>query len=214
MKLTVKTWLLTAALFYLPFAVATPTQVIEPRFGVNGAGNLGLFLVIHNQVNFEEYAQMRAHMNDFLAHLEEATGQRTTVTIIDDAPGLTDFGYRQDDVDQMLRDFYSASNDYADQNNLPPPSDRHKYLLVTSNKLNWTHHGISVKSHNIGVASLKEANTLPHEIGHLIGAEHEAATGFPCQTIMWDDSVTSVNACNTFSEGNQQAIRDYLSEAR
>ncbi len=85
MKNTLKIWLLLAAFSYLPFASA-------------GGPNLGLFLIMHDQLtNYERAELAEKHLNPLLAQLEEITGRRTNVTFIKDEPGLTDFAYRGGD---------------------------------------------------------------------------------------------------------------------
>ncbi|KPW96257.1 reprolysin-like metallopeptidase [Pseudomonas syringae pv. coryli] len=198
MKNTLKIWLLLAAFSYLPFASA-------------GGPNLGLFLIMHDQLTSYERAELaEKYLNPLLAQLEEITGRRTTVTFIKDEPGLTDFAYRGDDLDKLLYRLSKESIQYANAKNLPAPSERHKYVLVTSNKLNGSVHGVTATNYHVAMASLKAYNTLPHEVGHLFGAEHEAATGFPCQTTMWEKSHSTIIPCYYFSDANKQLIRDYV----
>jgi hypothetical protein len=109
-------------------------------------------------------------------------------------------------------DWSAASIRYADENNLPRPSERHKYILLTSNKIDWLTHGLAALNLNVGIAALKMYNTVGHEVGHLLGATHEAASGLPCQTIMWGGSLSTINPCYYFSEANQNAIREYLND--
>ena len=198
MKNTLKTWLSLVIFFYLPFASA-------------GGPNLGLFLFMHDQLTKHERAELAdSYLNPLLAQLEEITGRRTTVTLIENEPGLTNFAYRGEELDNLLYRLSRESIEYAKAKNLPSPSERHKYVLVTSNKINGTVHGVTAEAYNVAMASLKDYNTLPHEIGHLFGAEHEAATGFPCQTTMWENSTTSIIPCYYFSDANKQLIRDYV----
>lgn len=195
-KLTI--WLSLAVFFYLPFARA-------------GGPNLGLFLIMHDQLTQYERAELgENYLKPMLSQLEEITGRKTVVTIIQDEPGLTDFGYRTEELGEPLLRLNSESIKYANAKNLPRPSERHKYVLVTSNKVNGTVHGVTAVNLNVAIASLKDYNTLPHEIGHLFGAEHEAATGFPCQTIMWGNSTTSIIPCYYFSDANKELIRQYV----
>jgi len=219
MHVKLKTWLLLVAFILVPLTPvhAEPTTSHTPSSkGAGEAGsNLRLFLFVHDQVSAQERAELGSgYLNTYLAHLEEITGRRTTVTIITNKPGFTDFGYRRDNWEQLLRDWSSTSIRYANENNLPRPSERHKYMLLTSNKIDWLTHGLSAPELNVGIASLKMYNTVGHEIGHLLGATHEAATGFPCQTIMWGDALTTgINPCYYFSEANQNAILEHLKNA-
>lgn len=209
-----KTWLLLTTLCLAPFAAAHAEldDASSSKAAINGGSNLGLFLFIHDQVTEQERAELGSgYLNDFLAHLEEITGRRTTVTIITEKPGVTDFGYREDNLEKLLVNWGSVSIQYANENNLPPPSERHKYMLLTSNKVNWLTHGVTDVNGNVGISSLRMYNTIGHEVGHLLGATHEAADGFPCQTIMWGKSTSTIIPCYTFSEANQEAIREYLS---
>ncbi|MCI3947993.1 hypothetical protein K0038_05109 [Pseudomonas syringae] len=198
MKNLLKTWLCLAVFFYLPFASAD-----RP--------NLGLFLIMHDQLTQQEEAELGdGYLNHLLAQMEEITGRRTTVIRVKDVPGLTDFAYRGDDMDGLSLKLFLASRNYADEKNLPRPSARHKYVFLTSNKIRPTTHGFAAKHYNVAIASLKNYNTLAHEIGHLFGATHEAATGFPCQTTMWEDFSTSIIPCYYFSEANRDLIRNYV----
>jgi hypothetical protein len=168
---------------------------------------------MHDQLTQYERAELgENHLKPMLSQLEEITGRRTVVTIIQNEPGLTNFGYRAEELEEPLRRLHSESIKYADAKNLPRPSERHKYVLVTSNKFNGTVHGIAAVNFHVAMASLKNYNTLAHKIGHLFGAEHEAATGFPCQTIMWGNSATSIIPCYYFSEANKALIRQYVDD--
>lgn len=198
MNKTFKTWLALAVFFYLPFASAA-------------GPNLGLFLIMHDQLTQYERAELAEHYLDpLLAELEQITDRRTVVTFINDEPGLTDFAYRAEDLGKPLYRLYNESIRYADAKNLPRPSERHKYVLVTSNKVNISVHGVASSNLNVAMASLKDNNTLQHEIGHLYGATHEAATGFPCQTIMWPSTTTSIIPCRYFSDANKGLIQQYV----
>lgn len=210
MQTKLKQWLLLTALFFAPFTVAyaAPSDASTPS-----RSNLGLFVFIHDQVSAEERAELGSgYLNTFLEHMEDITGRKMIVTIIKDKPGVTDFDFRGDNLDELLEDWASVSGDYADDNNLPRPSDRHKYMLLTTNKVNWLTHGISRIDLNVGISSTRMYNTIGHEIGHLFNAQHEAADGFPCQTIMWGGSTSTIIPCYYFSEANQNAIREYLSD--
>ncbi|KPW18352.1 Uncharacterized protein ALO83_03776 [Pseudomonas cannabina pv. alisalensis] len=198
MKKKLNIWLSLVVFFYLPFASAD-------------GPNLGLFLIMHDQLTKHERAELgESYLNPVLAQLQEITGRRTTVTFINNEPGLTDFGYRSEELDKPLYRLSKASIEYANAKNLPRPSERHKYVLVTSNKINGAVHGVTATNYHVAIASLKDYNTLAHEIGHLFGAEHEAATGFPCQTTMWENSTTSIIPCYYFSDANKELIRKYV----
>ncbi|KPY97456.1 Uncharacterized protein ALO43_04680 [Pseudomonas tremae] len=193
--------LLTLAIFlYLPFASAD-----EP--------NLGLFVIMHDQLTQRERAELKeSYLPSLLAQLHDITGRRTTVTFIKDEPGLTNFHYRGDNLEKLLYTLFQASIEYANAKNLPRPSERHKYVLVTSNKINGVTHGVAATNYHVAVTSLKDDNTLAHEVGHLFGAEHEDATGFPCQTIMWGNASTSIIPCHYFSKANKALIRSYVAK--
>ncbi|BBI44927.1 hypothetical protein ALP64_202894 [Pseudomonas syringae pv. actinidiae] len=198
MKNKLKIWLSLVVFFYLPFASAE-------------GPNPGLFVIMHDQLTKYERAELgENYLGPFIAQLQEITGRRTTVTFINDEPGLTDFAYRGEEDEQSLYRLFQASTAYADAKNLPRPSERHKYVLVTSNKIHGLLHGVAATSHHVAMASLKDYNTLPHEIGHLFGATHEAASGFPCQTTMWGYSTTSIIPSYYFSDANKELIRKYV----
>jgi hypothetical protein len=202
MKNTLKIWLSLAAFLYLPFASAN----------ANASGpNLGLFLIMHDQLTQHERAELGDnYLKPLISQLEEITGRKTVVSIIENEPGLTDFGYRAEELADPISRLRVESAKYAYANNLPNPSGRHKYVLLTSNKINQSVHGASSTEDHVAIASLKNYNTLAHEVGHLFGAEHEAATGFPCQTIMWESSTTSIIPCYYFSDANRELIRQYV----
>ncbi|KPW45287.1 hypothetical protein CFBP3846_05509 [Pseudomonas syringae pv. avii] len=197
-KTTLKTWLSLAVFFYLPFATAS-------------GPNLGLFLVMHDQLTQQERADLNeSYLSPLIEQLTEITGRRVTVISIANEPGITDFDYRGLEKADLMTNLSFISEKYADAKNLPLPSERHKYVFLTSNKISPLTHGVSATNYNVAIASLKNYNTLAHEVGHLLGATHEAATGFPCQTTMWGDFTTSIIPCYYFSEANKALIRSYV----
>ncbi|KPC31447.1 Uncharacterized protein ABJ99_2817 [Pseudomonas syringae pv. cilantro] len=198
MKNLLKTWLCLAVFLYLPFANA-------------GGPNLVLFLFMHDQLTQQERADLgESYLSPLIDQLDEITGRRVTVISVSNEPGITDFNYRGLEKAELLTNLSSISENYADAKNLPLPSRRHKYVFLTSNKISTWTHGVSAANYNVAIASLKNYNTLAHEIGHLFGATHEAATGFPCQTTMWGDFSTSIIPCYYFSEANRDLIRNYV----
>jgi hypothetical protein len=119
---------------------------------------------MHDQLTQYERAELgENHLKPMLSQLEEITGRRTVVTIIQNEPGLTNFGYRAEELEEPLRRLHSESIKYADAKNLPRPSERHKYVLVTSNKFNGTVHGIAAVNFHVAMASLKNYNTLARD---------------------------------------------------
>ncbi|MGN2410512.1 reprolysin-like metallopeptidase [Pseudomonas syringae] len=197
-KNTLKTWLSLAVFFYLPFATAS-------------GPNLGLFLVMHDQLTQQERNDLNeSYLSPLVKQLTEITGRRVTVTLITNEPGTTDFDYRGLEKTELLTSLSLISEKYADAKNLPLPSKRHKYVFLTSNKISLMRHGVTATNYNVAIASLKRYHTLAHEVGHLFGATHEAATGFPCQTTMWGDFTTAIIPCYYFSEANKALIRNYV----
>lgn len=64
------------------------------------------------------------------------------------------------------------------------------------------------------IASIQSYNAPAHELGHLIGATHEAAqvmyTPWPCETNMDSERTIGFSLCYVFSDENKNLIANYL----
>ncbi|WNW12532.1 hypothetical protein RRX38_15745 [Pseudomonas sp. DTU_2021_1001937_2_SI_NGA_ILE_001] len=172
-----------------------------------------LTLFLHDQLSPQEKASIGPdHLAWLIQELTLVTGRRVQIISVTDKPGYTDFGYRVGDPIKSLAQWHERVGHYIDENNLPVASRRHRYVLVTRHRLDSITLGIAYIRSDSAIASIRSYNTIGHEVGHLLGASHEAAHlsfahGLPCGTVM---SEAPLPSCYVFSDNNRQAIRDYL----
>jgi hypothetical protein len=216
------TALLLACAFCLPFLATASPQDEKPvkETGMtevdSGPLPLVLTLFIHDQLTPREIAGLsKDYLEWFIKELGQISDRRIQVISVTHKPGYTDFPYRQDSPAESLQQWRDRIVDYMEDNNLPMKTQRHKYVLLTGNKVSVDIKGIAYASNGVAIASVKNFTTLAHEIGHLLGATHENAevlysSVVPCRTLMYPTQTEFFASCYRFSDKNREAIAHYL----
>ncbi|HXQ98922.1 MAG TPA: hypothetical protein VN798_00890 [Pseudomonas sp.] len=174
-----------------------------------------LYVFYHDDVDAKIRPSVpRAYLKDCIIELQKVTGREFIIDYRHSIPGVTDIAYKGDGG-RAIRDWISVSSRYAAQNNLAADGTE-RLLLVTKHAINEELLGISVVNGSSLIASLTSYQTIPHELGHTMGATHEDAQlqhnafGIPCATYMHEE-VSDLRAnCYQYSLKNRQNIAEYF----
>ncbi|GAB7530332.1 hypothetical protein PS3A_27430 [Pseudomonas sp. 3A(2025)] len=208
--------LLCLALLLCATALAAPPEPDPDSVDAGAPAPIFLTLFIHDQLDPREVADLGPdYLEWFLKELTQVTGRRVNVIRVVNTPGMTDFGYRQGDDAQTMREWQNRVLDYIEARNLPLSTKYHKYLLITRHNVTPEVMGVAYSNRGIAIASIRAYNTIGHEIGHMLGATHENAEtrllSFPpCRTLMYPEHSALFANCFVFSDKNRQAIHEYL----
>lgn len=210
--------LLCLTLLVCTAALATPQKPAPDSVDADALTPIFLTLFIHDQLDPKEVAGLGPdYLEWFLKEVTQITGRRVSVIRVTNTPGMTDFGYRQSDDMQAMREWHKRVVHYIETRNLPLSTKNHKYILITRHNLASDILGVAFSNRGVAIASLKAYNTIGHEIGHLLGATHDNAEtsfarGLPCRTLMYPEHTALIANCYVFSEKNRQAIHEYVND--
>jgi hypothetical protein len=174
---------------------------------------LFIYLFIHDEI---EQGKVDAIKHEYFAwlvkDLESFTGRRIQIQVIRKEPQLTDIAYKSNTPETTLLRWTQQLGKYRDAHNLRT-GGTNKYMLLTANKLSASVLGISHAPGHAAIASLESFTAPAHELGHLLGAKHEAAqvnyNGWWCQTNMADRNRMLGN-CYVYSGENKRLISRFL----
>lgn len=206
-----------------------PEPAPAPIHRLRGAGlrsadgytDLHLFAYVENGIQESDDDLVSNLFSDWMSHVtnEHFSGLKLHLQLRRDVPGVTS---RFDATESSLDDWIQRVNAYAPDGETPrhDASNRLNILLV---------QGVAVLPYYAGmvdrleghyaIASITVDPSVPvHEIGHLLGAEHERATlhgtgDEECATTMWFDA-TAYPFCGRFSNENIEAMRAVESRLR
>ena len=185
----------------------------KPR-SAGGYTDLHLFVYVENGIQESDDDLISSLFSDWMSHVanEHFSGLKLHLQLRRDVPGVTS---RFDATESSLDDWIQRVNAYAPAGEKPrhDATNRLNILLV---------QGVAVLPYYAGmvdrleghyaIASITVDPSIPvHEIGHLLGAEHELATlhdagDEDCATTMWFDA-TAFPFCGRFSNQNIEAMR-------
>lgn len=176
---------------------------------------LTLYLVLHDDLSHHNIHELRQDYFAWLIRdLESFTDRYVRLAFIRDVPGLTDFAYQNDDVDET----YYAWKNRMDRHVINNGMERNattRYLLLTQNKINSNTLGASEDKSYTGIASLETFAIPAHELGHMLGGTHKAAEvlykgGWWCQTNIIESHEKIRSNCYVYSDANKQIIAEHL----
>ncbi|KAG9610589.1 hypothetical protein KCV01_g3042, partial [Aureobasidium melanogenum] len=192
----------------------------RPR-SAGGYTDLHLFAYVENGIQESDDDLISNLFSDWMSQVanEHFSGLKLHLQLRRDVPGVTS---RFDATESSLDDWIQRVNAYAPDGEKPrhDASNRLNILLV---------QGVAVLPYYAGmvdrleghyaIASITVDPSVPvHEIGHLLGAEHELATlhdtgDEDCATTMWFDA-TAYPFCGRFSSENIELMRAVESRLR
>ncbi|KPC31448.1 Uncharacterized protein ABJ99_2818 [Pseudomonas syringae pv. cilantro] len=176
---------------------------------------LTLNLVLHDDLAHHNTHELRQDYFAWLIKdLESFTDRYVRLTFIRDIPGLTDFAYQNDDVDETFYAWKNRMDRYVIDSGMERDATT-KYLLLTQNKINSNTLGASEDKSYTGIASLETYAIPAHELGHMLGGTHEAAEilykgGWWCQTNIIESHEKIRSNCYVYSDANKQIIAEHL----
>ncbi|ELS44540.1 hypothetical protein JTE78_22965 [Pseudomonas syringae pv. aptata] len=176
---------------------------------------LTLYLVLHDDLSHHNTLELRQDYFAWLIKdLESFTDRYVRLAFIRDVPGLTDFAYQNDDVDETYYAWKNTMDRYVIDNDMERNATT-KYLLLTQNKINSKTLGASEDKSYTGIASLETFAIPAHELGHMLGGTHEAAEvlykgGWWCQTNIIESHEKIRSNCYVYSDANKQIMAEHL----
>ncbi|ALU62956.1 MULTISPECIES: hypothetical protein [Pseudomonas syringae group] len=176
---------------------------------------LTLYLVLHDDLSHHNTLELRQDYFAWLIKdLESFTDRYVRLAFIRDVPGLTDFAYQNDDVDETYYAWKNTMDRYVIDNDMERNATN-KYLLLTQNKINSKTLGASEDKSYTGIASLETFTIPAHELGHMLGGTHEAAEvlykgGWWCQTNIIESHEKIRSNCYVYSDANKQIMAEHL----
>ncbi|MBV4521814.1 hypothetical protein KVG88_17265 [Pseudomonas sp. SWRI74] len=174
-----------------------------------------IYAFIHDDVLEPQSDIYTKHFLPMVKEIEGFTGRRVSIQFIRNLRTFTDFNYEHENEQTTYLNWYGLASYYRDEKNLPRTRTT-KFLLITKNALNNRVAGIAGLGQQTGIASLKSALFVGHEIGHMLDADHEHGdvlfrNGWWCDSYMVP-SPNLLNAnCHFYTDANQQRISDFLS---
>lgn len=189
----------------LPFAFCE-AQEKRPLF---------FYIFVHDDIPVAERANIRAdYFSWMIKDLESFTGRRVYIDLIEHRPGLTDFDYRTVDLSEGHLQWTARVNRYLNEKNLPR-NQTGKYLLLTRHKINSDTYGYTRIGHYAAVASMQTYTSAAHEIGHMLGGDHEYSEilfrkGWWCETNITPSREVLRANCYIYSDKNKQIIARHL----
>lgn len=204
LALTLSALLMIAA----PSAFATDTFTKMP---------LHFYVFLHDDIPQSKRESISKDYFSWLREdLESFTQRRVYVNFIENAGPMTQYAYQGENLTEVLSGWTFAVDDYTKQNNLPE-NRRTKYLLLTHEKINGSTLGVAAAKQYTAIASLESYSAAAHEIGHMLGGNHESAeviyNGWWCETNLYPARSSLRAPCYRYSDKNKQAITAYLSES-
>lgn len=175
--------------------------------------DLFIYLFIHDEIAPGRINLIKEQYFAWLIKdLQSFTDRRVQLEIIRNEPQMTNIPYKSPTPETTLSLWTQRLNTYMAARNLRS-GGTNKYVLLTADKLSASVLGISHAPGYAAIASLESFTAPAHELGHLLGAKHEAAqvnyNGWWCQTNMANRNRMYSN-CYVYSGENKRLISRFL----
>ena len=178
-----------------------------------------LYIFIHNDVpNSTINTLGRAYFKEFTDEITAITKRSFIFKDIRNVRGMTDFNYKSQNVDGVIKRWELAAIQYKNQQGLKWGKTE-RYILVTQAPLNETTLGVAYSGQPAVIACLKDYQVIAHEVGHSFNASHnDAALGYNpwgvvCETFMFPQASALRSNCYRFTPKNRENIIAFLSDA-
>lgn len=129
-------------------------------------------------------------------------------------PGVTDVQYQFHESQHALDNFRNALRLHNDTHKNWGHPKRTKRLLLTGGNINEDTLGIAYVQGSIGIATTTAFAAPGHELGHILGATHEASevlnNPWFCETYMIPSRFSLRSNCYRYSDENRARISDYI----
>ncbi|WP_036137380.1 hypothetical protein [Luteibacter sp. 9135] len=211
-------WLEGSDLLLLP-GNEQPEELTELYGGSDAPSEktLHVWIFLHDRSGERDYAKFLNWYAAWWIKDMEANvrpGMPIRVSLRDRIPGLTDMDYHAGQAESRIADIAVAGARYVREQGGHVDNLSRFVLFVNEPPRNLPSGvlGGAIEPYRAAIASNRaHRHIFAHEVGHLIGATHEAAENrFFCVTNMADNIIGKA-ACRVYTKANDQNIRDYLS---
>ncbi|WP_347902786.1 hypothetical protein [Pseudomonas purpurea] len=187
---------------------------------------INIVAIVHDDVPEATRKTIYAdHFQPLVKELESFTDRKVNVIFGGGAP-YSNFAYRGEDTMTILRGWEALGYKFLDEMrkegfDLSDPLT--KVILVTHQNVNIKIAGIALlwpptNTGTFAIASLNSFLHVGHEIGHLLGANHEnwevQYNGWWAETYMVPERNMIRSISYTFSSANRQNIKNYLADKK
>ncbi|WP_147466572.1 hypothetical protein [Pseudomonas cichorii] len=176
---------------------------------------LFFYIFMHEDIPAAERTNIRAdYFSWMIKDLESFTGRRVYLEIIENHPTLKGFSYKTLDLNKGHEEWTRFVDRYMEEKNLPR-NQTSKYLLLTRHKINADTYGYTSIGYYTAVASIQTYTAAAHEIGHMLGGDHEHSeilfrNGWWCETNITPSREPIRANCYIYSDKNKQVITRHL----
>ncbi|QWT20373.1 hypothetical protein KPL74_21850 [Bacillus sp. NP157] len=207
---------------YPAVPVDGPLQPVDRHGGPRdtSARPLHVWIFVHDSAGETDAAKfMNWYVDWWIKDMETtvAPGVPITVSLRAHVPGLTDIDYQRGKEDDRLREFRNAGGAYARAEGGRADAMNKFVLFVGAPLANWPSgtYGTAAPTLDTAIASNHGHRfVFAHEVGHLLGATHEASEQRAfCTTNMGRMEFAKLG-CYVYTKANDRKIRDYLQRAR
>lgn len=176
------------------------------------ASSFIVMLYPHDELADTSDEQLRkGYVQPWLDEMRQITQHSIEVIFQRNVAGVTDIAYWQSSPENTLKTFRQTA----------PAPEYGKALLLTRNGFGpldgpeaGTVAGFASRLYPYGVASLTTYTALAHELGHLMGATHEAAelryNPWICETYVYPERHPLRSNCYRYSDANRATIAEHL----
>ncbi|QWT20372.1 hypothetical protein KPL74_21845 [Bacillus sp. NP157] len=182
--------------------------------GETRPGGIDVFVYVHDEIGASDERLRKRHFAPWLKEMQRLLPERRVeVHLRRDIPGITDIAYGKIGALFAWRNALEASPPPGETPGLRTPG-RYNLLLV---KRRWVFPGAAGAAMLHGgpyaFASITQGPSVPaHELGHLLGADHDAAArrqdGYltQCASLMWPEA-RALPTCWGYSDTNASRIQ-------
>jgi hypothetical protein len=175
-----------------------------------------VFAFVHDDVPEDKIPSLYPdHFAPVIRELRTTTGRDVSVIFVRNTPPYTNYSYKRETQASYdgWRDLGIA---YRDAKNLPTGRTT-KFMLLTKDGMNSNALGLAGVGQQFAVAALGHKQTVGHELGHMLDAQHELSevryNGWWCETFMAAKVNTLLSNCYAYTDPNRERIRTYLRDA-
>lgn len=213
---TIKKLIITLTATLLNYATpAYATQITQTKSPIT------IFAIFHDEVPEEKRnTAYTESIFPFIKDFEGFTGRKVNTVFDRSIPPYSNFNYKSDDPDKVIREWRDLSTTYLSKKRTDgfPTAPLDRVLLITNGFINGNlliggTAGVTHQPGKAAIASLVTVQNIGHELGHTFNASHEAGevlyNGWWCETFMFEP-LPFRYSCFRFSEENKTRINDYL----
>lgn len=182
-----------------------------------------IYAIFHDEVSEEKrQASYQKNIRPFIEEFESFTGRKVSVVFDRNTLPYSNFDYKHDDLDTVMKRWERLATDYRAKRNAEgfPLGSLDRVLLITDGMINGSAAfigtaGVAQQPGRFAIASLSFTQNIGHELGHTFDASHDEGevlyNGWWCETFMFTP-LPLRSSCLKFSEANKARINNYLNK--